>query len=55
MFMSIARAWARLSGGEGVLNRKYALSHWRIEKSDSDGSVGREGHNWEEDNVEPPV
>ena len=30
MLMSIARAWARLSGGEGVLKRKYALSHWRM-------------------------
>jgi hypothetical protein len=29
MLMSIARAWARLSGGGGSRKRKYALSVWR--------------------------
>ena len=30
MLMSIARAWARLSGGCGELKRKYVFNVWRM-------------------------
>ena len=32
MLMSIARAWARLSGGGGGWKPKYTFSDWRMKK-----------------------